>query len=105
MAFGLACFDLIDGPLRWAVVVVIVIAASAVWTIFAVPGDPSRPGRTALVPVPGLLRLVLELLLLGGGVLASALVGNRFLATLLSLLILVHLAFSGRRLRWLVLQR
>jgi hypothetical protein len=105
MGFGLVGYDLINGPTKWLVVVVIVVAASTIWTIFAVPGDPTRRNRAPLVPVPGPLRLVLELLVLGGGVLAFAFNGAWLFAVALTMLIVVHSAFSGRRLRWLLLQK
>jgi hypothetical protein len=43
------------------------------WVTFAVKGDPSRAGN-APIPVPGPLRLALELAVFGGG--AAALAGR-----------------------------
>jgi hypothetical protein len=38
------------------------VIAAALWAVFRVPNDPGQ----ALVPVPGALRLLLELVILGG---------------------------------------
>ena len=53
-------------PLRVLLAATAVVVLMTLWAVFAVPGDPSRSGN-APVPVPGALRLALELLVLFGG--------------------------------------
>lgn len=77
------------------------VAVAAVWGIFAVPEDPSRSGH-APVPVPGALRLLLELVILFGGALAFYLAGQRWVAAGLAILIVAHYAFSRERITWLL---
>jgi hypothetical protein len=49
-----------DGVWRFVWGIGLVILAAVIWGTFAVPDDPSRSGN-APVPVPGALRLVIEL--------------------------------------------
>jgi len=71
---------------------------------FAVKGDPSRSGN-APIPVPGPLRLALELAVFGGG--AAALAGREsWTAFAIFMIALVaHHAMTVERLAWLVQQR
>ena len=73
------------------------------WGTFAVPGDPSRSGK-APVPVPGILRLVLELALFGFAAWALYDSGSPMLALVLAVLTLIHYALSYDRIAWLVRQ-
>lgn len=70
---------------------------------FAVLNDPSRSGR-APVPVPGVVRLVLELVILFGG--AAGFYGAGYTTTgiIVALLIAISYAFSMDRLGWLLRQ-
>ena len=79
----------------------VAIAAIALWGIFNVPGDPSRGGGAPIV-VPGLVRLGIEALVLGGAVAALFLIEQRVTATVFAALTLLHYALSLDRLRWLI---
>jgi hypothetical protein len=48
------------GAPGWVAAVVAPLVAAVMWGTFAVPGDPSRSGK-APVPVPGSLRIALEM--------------------------------------------
>jgi hypothetical protein len=96
-----AGWRLASGPLAIVMAVVLPLIAAASWGLFAVPGDPSRNGNSP-VPVPGGVRLVLELLVLGGGAAAVAVAGAPAVAAVLGTLIVLHLVFSRDRLRWLL---
>jgi hypothetical protein len=84
-------------PLGIGLLVITVIA----WGTFAVPGDPSRGGK-APVPVPGAVRLVIEVAILFGGCVMFWVGGAPVLAAILLALNVVHLAFAADRVRWLV---
>ena len=75
--------------------------AAALWGVFNVPGDPTRSGR-APVPVPGWLRLGLELVILYGAVWALFDVGYGPLGKSLGLITALHYALSFDRLGWLL---
>lgn len=100
--FGYGAWRLADGGLIGGAAALFTVAAVAtIWGTFAVPGDPSRSGN-APVPVPGWLRLVIELLVLGGGAAAFAWAGLPVVGPVLGALLLLHLAFSLGRLGWLL---
>lgn len=101
--FGVLAWGLFSGWWRYLAVIVVLCALVAVWGVFAVPGDPSRSGD-APVPVPGLLRLGLELAILLGGAYAFHRSGYNLSALTLAVLVLFHYALSGERIAWLLQQ-
>ncbi|MEU6582497.1 DUF2568 domain-containing protein [Nocardia sp. NPDC046763] len=58
-----------DASRRFVLVLVLPIVVAAVWGMFAAPEDPSRNGEVTVV-VPGVVRLVIEVLVPGGGAVA-----------------------------------
>ncbi len=102
---GLATFawGLGSGLLRFVCVIAAVAGAAAIWTVFAVPDDPSRSGH-APVPVPGIVRLCLEWVVLFGGALAFYAAGLSVAGVALAVLVAIHNALSADRLRWLLVQ-
>jgi hypothetical protein len=98
-----AGWRLFDGPVAVVMAVLLPLLAATVWGVFTVPDDPSRSGKSP-VAVPGVVRLAVELIVLFGGAGAFAVAGAPIAAAVLGALIVLHLAFSGRRLRWLVQQ-
>jgi len=89
----------------WRILLAIcsVLFVTVLWGVFAVPDDPSRSGK-APVPVPGLLRLVLELCILLGGVYAWHLVGFTLVAGIAGALVVFHYLWSRDRILWLLQQ-
>ena len=79
------------------------VIAAAIWATFAVPDDPSRSGR-APVPIPGVLRLVLELALFSLAAWALHDVSRSVLALIMLGLTIVHYALSYDRVAWLLRQ-
>ena len=79
------------------------IIALALWTTFAVRDDPSRSGR-APFPVPGWLRLVLELAVFGGGAVGLAVAQWWIAFGLFCIASGVHHFGSRGRLAWLIRQ-
>ena len=100
---GLAAgaWRLTSGAGRIAALIVVPLAAATIWGVFNVFGDPSRSGA-APVEVPGWARLVIELLILGGGVAGFAVAGRPLVATVLAVLIVFHYLASWSRIRWLL---
>ena len=99
--FAVAGWRLAPAPWHWVAAIALPMAAITLWGTFAVPGDPSRSGG-APVPVPGLIRLVLELIILFGGALAFALSGYREAGIALAVLTALHYAISVQRIIWLI---
>jgi hypothetical protein len=99
--FAVAAWHFSSGALRWVAVIVAPVLAAIIWGTFNVLDDPSRSGE-APVEVSGWIRLGVELLVLGGGVLAFALAGRSPVAITLGVLILAHYAASLGRVEWLI---
>ncbi len=101
--FAFWAWSLTTGYWRVLEAAAIVVALGAVWATFAVPNDPSRSGN-APVPVPGMLRLILEFAVLLGGALAFHMAGYPRAGIVLAVLVLVHYALSMERITWLLQQ-
>ncbi|MBB5918105.1 hypothetical protein BJY24_007017 [Nocardia transvalensis] len=101
VSFGIFGWQIADGPWRFVLVVLLPLLAAVLWGVFAVPGDRSRSGK-APVAVPGPLRLLVELAVLGGGALLlwAAGLGGWALASGLALLVYHALAYD--RIAWLL---
>ena len=80
------------------------LLAAVLWGTFAVPDDPSRSGK-APVPIPGVIRLVLELSLFGFAAWALYDAGSTMLALIMAGLTIVHYALSYDRVAWLIPQQ
>ena len=91
-----------EGPLRF-VAVGLPLVAAAIWGTFAVPNDPSRSGQ-APVPVPGVVRLGIELTTFGFGTWALYDTGNTTLSLIFATIVVVHYLVSYDRVAWLIKQ-
>ena len=103
LGLGMAGWNLSSGLWRWVIALVVPLVAAALWGTFAVLNDPSRSGR-APVPVPGVVRLVLELVILFGGTAGFYVSGYTTIGIIVALFIAVSYAFSLDRLGWLLRQ-
>ena len=88
------------GALRFVAVIGVPLVFAVLWGTFAVPDDPSRSGR-APVPVPGLVRLALELAVFGFAAWALHDAGHSTLGLVLVGFVVVHYAVSYDRIAWL----
>lgn len=79
------------------------LVAAVLWGTFAVPNDRSRSGK-APVPVPGVVRLLLELTFFGLAAWALYDAGKPMLALVLAGVTAVHYVLSYDRVNWLVRQ-
>ncbi|RRI07797.1 DUF2568 domain-containing protein [Mesorhizobium tamadayense] len=103
LGLGMAGWSLSSGVWRWVAAPVVPLIAATLWGTFAVLNDPSRSGR-APIPVPGAVRLVLELAILFGGAIGFYAATYTTTAIIVALLIVVSYAFSLDRLGWLLKQ-
>jgi hypothetical protein len=92
-----------DGVLRFILAVGLPVLAAVLWGTFAVPEDPSRSGK-APVPVPGIVRLVLELAFFAFAAWALYDAGKATLALILAAIVVIHYALSYDRIAWLLRQ-
>ncbi len=92
-----------DGVWRFVWAIGAVVVAAVVWGTFAVPDDPSRSGQ-APVPVPGILRLLIELIIFGVSVWAIIASGQTEIGWILGILVIIHYLVSYDRIIWLMQQ-
>ncbi|MFB8280759.1 YrdB family protein [Nocardia colli] len=99
-SFGIYGWRAFDSPWKFLLVVLLPLVAAAAWGTFAVPGDPSRSGN-APVAVPGLVRLIVELAVLGGGAAALWAASLPRWALISALVLVIYQALAYDRLLWL----
>lgn len=89
------------GPARWIAPVTVPVVAAVVWGVFNVLDDPSRSGA-APIEVNGVIRLAIELAILGGGAAAVAFAARPQLGIVFVVAIVGHYLVSLDRIEWLV---
>jgi hypothetical protein len=90
-----------DGWVRYALVIGMPVLAAAAWGTFAVLNDPSRSG-SAPVPVPGYVRLLLELTILGLGAWALGAAWRPAAAYVMGAAVVLHYVLYWERIVWLL---
>ncbi len=100
-ALSLWALTRLHGSASMVFAVLLPLAAATLWGTFRVPGDASASGQ-APVPVPGAIRLLLELALFVLGVLALIAAGYTAAGILLGMAVVVHYALSYDRIIWLL---
>ena len=101
--FGLWGWKSTSAPLRTLLTVGLPVFAALAWGVFNVPGDPSRSGK-APVPVPGFVRLMLELLIFGAACWVLFDLGYKTLGWIGGIIVLIHYGVSYDRIMWLLRQ-
>ncbi|WP_412541135.1 YrdB family protein [Longispora sp. K20-0274] len=101
VGLGWAGWHLGSGVLALVLAVAAPVVGATLWGVFAVPDDASRNGN-APVPVPGIVRLLIEVLVLFGGSVAFVVAGAPVVGWGLVGLNVLHMAFEIPRLRWLL---
>lgn len=100
VALAIGGYAIGSGAFAWILAIGLPLVAMLAWGTFNVPGDRSRSGA-APVPVPGVVRLIVELDIFGGAVLVSWFANPAF-AVALGAGVVVHYALSIDRIRWLL---
>jgi ABC-type sugar transport system permease subunit len=98
-ALGYAGWNLVEDALVSVVLATALpLLGATVWAVFRVDGDP----KVAPVPVPGVVRLCIEVDFFTTAVVLLAVVGQVAAAGLFAALLVGHYAWGHRRVRWLV---
>ncbi|MCO6450531.1 MAG: YrdB family protein [Caldilineales bacterium] len=92
-----------DGWMRFVLGIGISLFAAVVWGVFNVPGDHSRSG-SAPVPVPGIVRLGIELAFFIAATWALFDLGLTTWAWVFGGVLVIHYVVSYDRIRWLISQ-
>ena len=90
-----------EGIWRFVWGIGLILVAAIIWGTFAVPDDPSRSAK-APVPVPGAVRLIIELAFFAAGTWAFIAAGQPIWGLALGILTVIHYAFSYDRIMWLL---
>ena len=90
-----------EGALRVVLVIAAPLAAAVVWGIFTTPGDPTR-SPNAVIPTPGIIRLVIELLLFAAAVWALLASGLQIPGWIFAGIVFLHYGISYDRIAWMM---
>ena len=90
-----------EGILRVVMAFAIPLAAAVLWGVFSTPGDRSRSAN-AVVPTPGALRLVMELLFFAAAAWSFYVADHRITAFVFAGVVVLHYGLSYDRIAWLV---
>jgi hypothetical protein len=87
---------LTGGPLRWVLALGIPVLVAAVWAIFKAPDDSAVSGKV-VVPVPGRVRLSIELAFFGFAIWTMFAGGKMLLGLAFLVAIILHYLWSMDR--------
>ena len=90
-----------EGLFRFFWAIGLPLVSAVIWGSFAVPDDPSRSGK-APVPVPGVVRLLLELAFFALATWAIVASGLQTAGYLFGAVVVVHYLLAYDRIAWLV---
>lgn len=100
VGLALGGYALGTGPTQWVLAVLFPVVAMAAWGTFNAPGDRSR-NQTPAVPVPGLMRLLVELDVFAAAVIVVWFASPTY-SIALAIGVIVHYALSIDRIKWLL---
>jgi len=100
VALAVGGYAIGSGAVSWLFAIGLPVAGMAAWGTFNVPGDRSRSGE-APVPVPGVVRLLIELDVFGVAVIAVWFASPTY-ALILMVGVVLHYALSIDRIKWLL---
>ena len=86
---------------RLVLAILLPAAAMTLWVVFRTPGDESA-GTAAIVPVPGWIRLILEISLFLVAAAGAWWAGSRIAAEILLTFATLHYVVTWQRVRWLL---
>lgn len=105
VCWGIVGWQLVDGAVgRWFLAMMFPVAAATVWGTFRVPDDRSASGQ-APITVEGPVRLFLELAVLLGAAVMTAVVWRQVVGVALGAAVIAHYVMTLPRVRWLLGQR
>ena len=90
-----------EGIVRWLWAIGLPLIVAVAWGTFAVPDDPSRSGN-APIPVPGLVRLLLEMAFFAVAVIAFIASQRVNAGVTLAVITIIHYVISYDRILWLL---
>lgn len=104
VVYGVWGYSLSERGTRFIPALLFPVLFALLWGVFAVRGDPSRSGKT-IVQTPGIIRFLMELVLLGAATWMFFDLGRDRLGWIMGAVILLHYILSYDRIAWLVKQK
>jgi hypothetical protein len=101
IALGYWGWIVFDDIWRVALGIGLPLAAAVIWGTFRVPDEPMHRGDVP-VPIPGVLRLLLELVLFASASWLLILAGTKSLGWIFAALVAIHYVISYDRVLWLL---
>ena len=101
LTFGIWGLRFSELWIRYLLVILLPLIFALLWGIFAVPNDPSRSGKT-VVPTPGPIRLILELVLFGSATWMLLNLEYIKLGWIFGAMVFLHYVISYDRIGWLL---
>lgn len=98
---ALWCWRSFDGWMGLVLAFVLPFLLALIWGTFTVPDDPSRSGK-APVPIPGLFRLLLELVIFCFATWCLYSLRMPYLSGIFAAITGLHYLISADRIRWLI---
>jgi hypothetical protein len=88
---------------RYVAAIGLPMILAIIWGVFNVPGDPSRSGNAPVV-VPGIVRLLIEMVFFAAGAWALISLGYLSFCGSFIVLLIIHYLASYHRIAWLLKQ-
>jgi len=101
LTFGIWGFRSSESWTRILLAIGLPLLFALLWGVFAVRNDPSRSGKT-VVPTPGFIRLILELVLFACATWMLLNLGHRTIGWIFGAIVFLHYAISYDRTGWLL---
>ncbi|WP_119027016.1 YrdB family protein [Bacillus velezensis] len=103
ISIGVFAWTHFNGFFKYVLTLVLPIVVMIIWSVFAVPNDPSRNGQT-VIAVNGITRLILELMIFAIAIVTLYFSDLKPVSISFLCLIILHYIFSAERIKWLLNQ-
>ena len=90
-----------EGWFRYVLAIGIPVIFAVIWGVFAVPNDPSRSGSAPVI-TPGIIRIIIEIAILGFGAWALYTLNYPIAGIIFGLILILHYIISWDRIIWLI---
>jgi hypothetical protein len=103
LAMAIWSWRTVEGWPRVVLAILLPLGAAVVWSVFAVPNDPSRSG-SAVIAIPGAVRLAIEVVIFAFAVWALDDAGFSRASLTFGIVTATHYVASYDRILWLILR-
>ena len=101
VGLGMLGRSLADGMLGIVLMIAVPVVGAVLWASFRTQGDRAASDQ-APVMVPGVVRLVIEAIIFGGGVYGYLITGRSMVGLVFGVILLLHYVASYDRVLWML---